>query len=238
MTKDPVDKGSKKLSLTFSVPYWLSERSAAYDRKLKLLQIWRCVETADINRLAWSTAGRGPANNADSVTASLAILMRYWGSELRSAAGPPGGQMQADLKTVERGGNPWQQDEMAGVRHSAYQGGRWLNSLIGMAWNVFKDTCRKMQHIRKLFPGAPAGCGVRPLLAGIPHIEECGSLGDTRLLYIILYFSRKWFFYADDKTVTQNESFTHFHTCHHVCFFKLPMQHIKNVKSKQSIKLS
>ena len=36
-----------------------------------------CEGRADINRLAWTRAGRGPAHSADSVRSSLPILMRH-----------------------------------------------------------------------------------------------------------------------------------------------------------------
>lgn len=50
---------------------------------------------ADINRLAWRRAGRGPAHSADSLRSSLPILMSHGGSECGSAAGPPGGRTQS-----------------------------------------------------------------------------------------------------------------------------------------------
>lgn len=59
----------------------------------------------------------------------------------RSAAGDPGGL----------GGSLQQPDEVAEVRHSTYQGGRWLKK-SRMTTNVFKDTCRKLHHSQRLFP--------------------------------------------------------------------------------------
>lgn len=84
---------------------------------------------ADINRLAWRRAGRGPAHSADSVRSSLPILMSHGGSECESAARPPGGRTQSARRWKTGRGSAGQQDEIAEVRHSAYQDGRWSNNV-------------------------------------------------------------------------------------------------------------
>lgn len=92
--------------------------------------VWR--GSADINRLAWKRAGRGPAHSSDSVRSSFPILMRHCeGLSSGPKQGPLGVICSRMGDSGAAGGSPWQRAEMAEVRHSTYQDGRWLNNLNG-----------------------------------------------------------------------------------------------------------
>lgn len=72
-----------------------------------MVNLEMCVKGgADINRLAWRRAGRGPAHGADSVRSSLPILMRHCedlGSGLQQ--GPPASHMQSHRQWRVAGGS-------------------------------------------------------------------------------------------------------------------------------------
>lgn len=71
--------------------------------------------------------------------------------------------MLSHTAVEELGGSLQQPDEVAEVRHSTYQDGRWLKKHSRMTRNVFKDACRKLHHIQRLFPVTPANWDVRRL---------------------------------------------------------------------------
>lgn len=119
-----------------------------------------CVRVgADINRLAWRRAGKGPAHGADSVRSSLPILMRHCeglGSGLQQ--GPPLGVTCSPI------GNGGSQEEVRELRwlkcvtpHTRMADGKSTSRNRGNDMKRFKVTYRKLHQLQELFPVNPSG---------------------------------------------------------------------------------
>lgn len=123
---------------------------------------------------------------------SLPILMRHCeGLSSGLQRGPLGVRCSRRGAMEERGGSPWQQDEMGwrvSVHVAGWQMVKQPQRTDGVTWNVFKVTHRKLHHRQELFPATPAG----PSCQEITYQWQCGCPGDMlgRYWKYFLYYSR------------------------------------------------